>query len=169
MGVRETISKNSTLVTAVAAVFLMLVLGTLAWQLWYADTGPSVGGDAGQRYFTVDDGKTYFADAATRYPPFEQDGKPAVQAMVYKDLDTGDVFVGYLMRYTPEGKKALEAADKMPPAARRNAGEGSVVENEVKKPLTGAAGWVRSSDALATAVFNVTGPKGGSNIEPVVP
>jgi len=52
-------------------------------------------------FYSIDDGRSYFADDQNKVVPFIKDGKEAVRAYVFR---TGDVTsVHYLERFTPEG------------------------------------------------------------------
>ena len=58
-------------------------------------------------FYTIDDGQTWFAHEYV-VPPFDYRGKQAVQAVLFT-CDAGKTrFVGYLLRFTPEGKTAME-------------------------------------------------------------
>ena len=65
-----------------------------------------------------------------RVPPFELDGKQAVGVMVYSCDEGKTRFVGYLYRYTPEGKARVEEMIKQHRA-------GPPVGLEVKRPGAG--------------------------------
>jgi hypothetical protein len=91
---------------------------------------------APKAYYTVDDGTTFFADTV-QLPPFMRDGKEAVGAMVYKCDENGSFFVGYLYRYTPEGKARNQAA------LDQHRG-GPPIGMEVKRP--GVGNWVAAMD-----------------------
>lgn len=114
--------------------------------------------DGGQRlFFTVDDGKTTFTDAADRIPPYDHNGQTAVRAYLYQ-CEGGQPFVAYLERYTDEMKKALTdpSVPKVGPVDR----EFIIGRNtEIKRP--GEGDWVkRSSDAGQKIVFGIKCPDG---------
>ena len=97
-----------------------------------------------------------------------KDGKEAVRAYVYRASD-GTEFVGFMERYSVEGKKILEAALARPPEQQTDdpfmAVAGAL---EWKKP--GDADWVSASDPRAERVVKVVSPKGASDtVSPVPP
>ncbi|HEX4054866.1 MAG TPA: hypothetical protein VHX86_11425 [Tepidisphaeraceae bacterium] len=62
--------------------------------------------DVTRLYYSDDDGQSYFKDSVYKFPPFEHDGKTAVQAVLA--VSKGHYFLGYLMRYTPQAREALQ-------------------------------------------------------------
>lgn len=141
------------LVKIVTAAFLALSILTLA--LWLLVDRRSLAAGTGRAFFSVDDGKTFFKADAFNIPPFELDGKTAVQALVFTADGGKTRFVGYLMRYTPRGVELVRAMHK-----RAHAGGPPVVDPElsanceIKKP--GSTVWTRMSDVAASAaVMNV--------------
>jgi hypothetical protein len=128
---------------------------------------------AGARaFFSVDDGKTWFADDATKLPPFDKAGKQAVRAYVYRS-GNGTEFVNYLERFKPEARRALEDASrpdpnpKVPPnqAAIQSAYIGG---REVKRP--GDANWIATANSRdAAQVQAVKSPDGSTDAVPVEP
>ena len=157
MGIRETLNKNPGITTGVTAAIVVLAIGWIVWQIFGG--GPSSGGmGSAKQYFTDDDGATYFADLATKVPPFDHNGKQAVRAQVFQCGD-GKPFVGVLQRYTKDAKAKLEKAQS-------GKGGGDLLEDvditglEVKKPKTGDAGWVLQGTAKGGAVAKVTCPDG---------
>ena len=121
-----------------------------------------------QAYFSVDDGATYFVESADLIPPFDYKGKPAYRARVFaNDAANQKKWVGYLERYTPQGKSQIERA-------RRGEGDPEsvvlrVLANsvEVKKP--GQSNWVVISDASAKAIVEPKSPDGGPDGIQVLP
>lgn len=63
----------------------------------------------GRSFYTVDDGKTFFVDRI-QVPPYRKGMSEAVGAMVFSCDGGATKFVGYLVRFTPEGKAQMEAA-----------------------------------------------------------
>jgi hypothetical protein len=103
MSVRETITDNPRI--GIAAAGGLFLIGVIV--IFLEMRSPAVAAAPSQFYFTVDDGKTWFADAATNVPPFDKNGQQAVRAHVYRCHD-GTKFVAYLERFTPRAKHALE-------------------------------------------------------------
>ena len=159
MGVRGLFKQRQSAVAALAV--LMIVGAGVALYLQMRDDGSSGSGGV---YFSNDDGKTFFADSATKVPPFEKDGKPAVRAHVFEC--GGKRVVGYLSRYTPEAIQALKDAraardaGKPPPNVAALASIGTT-GLQVKRPRE--AQWVSQADAKrATAVRVFRCPDGST-------
>jgi len=165
VGIRETLNKNPGITTGGTAAIILIAVGFIIYQL-SGGGAPSVATEA---YFTIDDGQTWFADDINKIPPFQKDGKEAVKAYVYKCAD-GKAFVSHLERYTAEGKKALEAAQKSNDPNNPVVLEDVMANGvEVKKPK--APAWVKQSNsAIAGKVMELKCPDGKvEGIEPVVP
>src|SRR5256885_1965398 len=103
-GVRELINRN---VVIVAPIVGLLILACLVMGFRRS----SLASSSRQIYFTNDDGKTFFKDDQRKVPPFTSWGKECVGAILF--TCAGDIkgtpFVGYMIRYTPEGKSQREA------------------------------------------------------------
>jgi prepilin-type processing-associated H-X9-DG protein len=127
-------------------------------------------GIATRAYYTIDDGKTWFADDINKIPPFEKDGRPAYRVYVYK-CPNSPPFVSHLERYTPEAKKALEAMQKAKDPNNPVVMEDIMLTGiEVKKPGTADNGWVKQMSPAAAKVMELKCPDGKTvGIEPVVP
>jgi hypothetical protein len=132
VGVREKLQKKGGLVAGVVVVLFALAVWTLVRQL---HSGVP---DQNTAYYSVDDGRTWFSDSASKFAPFDSGGKPAVQAHVF-DCD-GDRFVGYLSRYTDDAKailektQELEKANPNSPPATLGAANAALNHLEYKKP-----------------------------------
>jgi hypothetical protein len=156
MSVRETINGRPKTVCAIAAAVIVVIVFTV-----FAEMRPPSGtvSVVSKLYFTVDDGKTYFADDSSKIPPFDHDGKQAVQAVVFR-CDQGEPFVGYVLRFPPQVKAELETLS-------RNDGKAINIRMqyaEVKKP--GGSRWVSvSSDRPNSGlgdIIRVEGPPGST-------
>ena len=109
MSFKETLNKKPMLVTAVTLVVIAFAVYMSVSSL-RLNSGPSYKPPQAA-YFTSDDGKTFFVDDAAKVAPFKAaDGKDAAEAFVFSCDGDKDPFVAYMMRYTPEAKKAMEAA-----------------------------------------------------------
>jgi len=166
MGIREKVNKNPGIAVGAALAIVVLAIGFIVMQT--RGGAASSEAVAGKLFFTNDDGKTWFIDDATNIPPFAKDGKEAVRAYVFRTGD-GTQFVGFLERYSPAGKKALDAAMALPIEQQTEdpflANAGAM---QWKKP--GDAEWVGASDPKADAVTKVVSPKGASDtLTPVAP
>jgi hypothetical protein len=118
MGLREILQKYRIAVIGVITVVIIYAIWTIVSQVTPA---PNV---ATRVYFTSDDGNSFFTDSIDLVPPVQINGKEAVRAYVYEN-EKGK-FVGYMMRYTPTAKAAIErfvadskteAFKKAPPAS----------------------------------------------------
>lgn len=159
MSLRETVNKNPKQTAIFAGVAILLCVGLLAWQSMGGGTG-----SAGplQAYYTVDDGKSWFAADATQSSPFTHEGKPAYRVHVFKCGPNGTPFAGYLERLTDaarkqaEALKAKHASDPFSPELEGVVATGA----EVKKP--GDAKWVRANAKGAAALRTPACPSGQS-------
>jgi hypothetical protein len=174
MNVRETLAENRGRATAIAGGALLLgIVVLVAFQLRGLNNS-SPGASPSQAFFTIDDGKTWFPDDSAKIPPFNKDGKPAVLAHVYRCGD-GTKFVNHLERFTPEAKRALEAAQKpADPNTRPPPGQSGAIQSayvggrEVKRP--GDTKWINAANFRdAAAITAIKCPSGGTNATPVDP
>jgi hypothetical protein len=101
MGLREKLNSSKKLGMGVGIGFLLLSMVMLYFAL--RDDTPAA---LEQGFFTVDDGKTYFADDIKKVAPFQHEGKEAVRAYVYEQ--DGKKTVAYLERFTPAAKPRME-------------------------------------------------------------
>ena len=155
MGIRESLNRRKSLGLAVGIVLLGGSIVAIVMQARAAaDPGP------GQTYYTVDDGKTFFAESSTKLAPFDKDGKVAFRAHVFPCK--GQRVVGYLSRLTPQAQQALieakaSAGTGKPP---RNVGMLSQIGTtgtEVKRP--GSRTWVNAGntdEAIPIRTFRCT-------------
>lgn len=140
MGIREKLSQSKVL--GIGAAVLMV---GVAVYIGYSNTkdmrppGPAL-------WYSVDDGKTWFADTAARVPPFKTaEGKEAVRAHVFTCGGGKTTFVGYLERMNPASRAEIEkyrAAGAMPdtPTAQR------LFEGGAEVKLPGEAAWRKRAD-----------------------
>lgn len=133
---------------------LLVLFGALAFIAHDVRGQRQAVGEAGQIYFTIDDGKTYYADTIDKLPPYDFNGKEAVRAYVYAGKD--DVpFVAYLERYTPAARKRmgeLDPGNKIPIDREFTMAEGT----EVKRP--GDSVWVKRASDAGDAILHVKLP-----------
>ena len=160
MGLRETLNENPGLTTAATAVIILAAIVFIVVSMFRggAETGATGGAVGNRDYFSDDDGKTFFEDDRTKVPPFDHNGKTAYRARLFTCDGGKTKFVGWLERYTPEGKKIMEDTIK------RAAGEAVLIEDQtglqLKKPGTGEKGWVSASDPAMIRVREVNCPDG---------
>ena len=157
MGIREVIDRNPRAATAIGGLVAVVAIALVAVQLLGNKRG--ITSTLPDAYFTDDDGKTFFADSPTNVPPFDHNGKTAVSAYVYRA--GGKEFVAYMSRYTPEARKRIVASKKVTAEDER-------FGRELKKP--GAAEWIKATDLKKiTALADVKGPNGQTDVEPIEP
>jgi hypothetical protein len=165
VGIRDAIQSRQSAVIAVAV--LVIVGAGIAIFVQARNAGGLSGSGT---YFTTDDGATVFVASNTNLPPFDRDGKPAVQAHMFEC--GGKRVVGYLSRYTADALKALEVAKsyrgtgKPPP----NVGELASIGTtglEVKRP--GDTQWVSQADAMRATRIRVFRCPDGSTPPEVYP
>jgi hypothetical protein len=77
MSIREACQRNPKIVTGVAILSLAIAMFMIFTQV-KGEFGPE--NTETQAFYTVDDGKTWFVDEASKFPPFDKDGKVAVLA-----------------------------------------------------------------------------------------
>ena len=148
MGIRETIRKSQKGTVVVACV--VLIGAIIAIFVQAKSFGPAGPGDA---FFTVDDGKTFFAGDARQLAPFDYGGKQAVRAHVFEC--EGKKVVGYMSRYTQESldlfeEAKLAKAEGRPPKNVQKLATVAFTGTELKKP--GSDKWVVQTNTNATKI-----------------
>lgn len=171
MGFRDSLNNNPGVTTGATVGIIVVMLGVIVWRLIGADTS-SYAPPSTKAFFSDDDGATFFVDERTKVPPFDHNGKTAYAAEVFTCDGGKTLFVGWLRRYTAEGKRRREAqlahVPGKPPAGIIDVEDFSGVE--IKRPRTGDKGWVKEIDAAADAIRDVSCPDGSkNNIEPAMP
>jgi len=111
----------------VAGVVVLLCLGGI---YVFGFRGSTVTPEA---FYSQDDGKTFYG-GTYRVAPFMNNGREVAMALVYTCDGGKTKFVGYLLRYTPEGRPLMEKA-----LANSQFNPGPFVPSEVKRP--GDPGW----------------------------
>ena len=92
---------------------LLLFLGGMGVLIWW-ESRPNAPDGPPLAYYTVDEGKTLFADSAAALPPFDYGGRPAVRARVFS-CDGGKTrSVRYLEKLPDEAFTTLRAEGKDP-------------------------------------------------------
>jgi hypothetical protein len=115
------------------------------------------GGGAPKDWYTIDDGRTFFADDISKFVPFQHNGKPAYHCAVWTCDDGKTKFVSHLERIPPEVKKMLDAAG---PKKAMVLFDPSTLE--VKAPLTGDQGWVNIRTPQAEEIMKPKCPNGAT-------
>jgi hypothetical protein len=105
VGIRETLNRNPLITTIGTLVIVVIAIGFII----YSSLGSGSAKAQTSAFFSVDDGKTWFADDINKVAPFKTaDGKEAVQVYVFSCKGGSEPFVAYLSRYTPEMRKQVE-------------------------------------------------------------
>ena len=156
MGIRDKLNKNPMW----AGVLAVIGLGVLAAVMfWPKEDDRDYVPYTDKRFFTVDDGATYFAAEGTNIPPFTHEGKTAYRVKVYKCAD-GKERVSHLERYNEAALKRIHDKDggeiKKPVAALQFLDQSGALE--VKKP--GDKQWVRYGSHKFTEIREPTCPDG---------
>ena len=153
MGIRETLNRNPGISAGAVGGVIVLALIYIVYNWYTSGIASSLPSAPTKAWYTVDDGKSYFADSAERVPPYEYQGKTAVLCHVFT-CDKGKTpFVGYLQRYTARAKKLREQMIVKKTTVGME--ELSINGIEVKPPLTGDRGWVNSSDPRAGPIATI--------------
>jgi hypothetical protein len=108
-----------------------------------------------KNFFTVDDGKTWFADSSNKLPPFDYDGAKAVRCYVFEGKN--GKFAGLLEKYSDSTLQQLATEAKRPTS----------IPVLFKKP--GEKGWKNAGpDQEAMILMRISDPD-GSDVELVMP
>jgi hypothetical protein len=123
MGIRETLNQNPQIATAGTIGIIVVALSIICYQL-VCTGGGAVQSGVNKLYFTSDDGATWFADDASKLPPFDKDGKQAVRSYVFTCDGGRTKFVGYLERYSPAAAEQIKKLRDQSAAAPSGAPSG---------------------------------------------
>lgn len=151
-GIRKWIQNH--LSQLIAAIAVIAVMTALVFYLQPSDASKPASGPTAAALYTTDDGTTWFG-APRQLPPFPHNGKPAVQAFVFRFGDKEKV--GYLMRCTPVALQRYATAGKGSAAATLGP---QPVDCEVKRP--GDRNWISMADPRAMQIMMPTPPPGTS-------
>lgn len=136
MGLRQKLNENPAIAVA-GTVVIAVVAAFFGFRLMtsHGFVKPQTA------YYTVDDGKTLFADLEELLPPFQHEGKEAVRARVMS-CDAGSTkFVAYLEKYTDAYKAArTDYNDKMKAIAAK-----AVPQANEKPPTAAELGAARAA------------------------
>lgn len=153
MDFRELLNRNPKVISGIAGGLAVIGLGLVVWQA-RVNSGNVAASD--QTYYTIDDGNSWFADDATKVPPFDHNGKPAVRCTVYNV--NGKDTVAFLLKYPDDVRtrmlKDFEEQKAHPPKDGTRGGSVSiryVNTGVVKRP--GDAAWLPMADAKAQAMM----------------
>jgi hypothetical protein len=158
VGLRDQINQKPAVAGVVVLGVVLALVAVVYSQLRPNHPSKSSGM---QRYYTTDDGRSWFDDAWEQVPPFDHNGSQAVLCFVFKTSNS-PAFAGYLETYTPK------MHDLMTSAARSN---GSVVPDTgalVKRP--GDKNWVPLGSSAGQKITIVKSPDGSAEPpQPVYP
>ncbi len=170
MGIREKLNENPAITTGVTAAIIVIALIFILYQALHDNT-PKPQTEA---YYSIDDGKNYFADDINQVAPFMKDGKEAVRAYVFSCDGGKNKWVAYLERYSKESQKKIldaraKADDKQyDPMVMEEAAMNGL---EIKKP--GEGRWIRQNDPSQQRVqqiLEIKCPDGTvDNLMPIYP
>lgn len=170
MGIRETLNQNPGITTGATIGIIVIALGFIIYQL-VGNSGPPI---PTKSFYVTDDSSpeaakaSLFKDKIDKIPPFDKDGKQAYRAYVYTCDGGKTQFIGYLERYTADGKAKLEAARAHPNNPNIMVIDDWSMFMEIKRP--GDTKWVKMSDSVGSAkVTDIRCPDGGTNMELVNP
>jgi len=155
IGAREWLNQHPKTAMGGGCVIAVMAVGFIVVQVMAGrhkyPAGPP------ESYFTVDDGKTFFAASSDNIPPFDYNGQQAVSAYVFQC--GGQKFVGYMERFTPKFHDFVVAHGRTPEANKYG--------RELKRP--GDAKWLQSGDLQKEGTLeDVHCPNGGSDIPEAV-
>jgi hypothetical protein len=152
VGIRETLNKNQTLTTGATIAIIVIAIGVIVWQM-LPERAPRI---VTKSYYTVDDGKTWFEDAADKIAPFDKDGKEAVRAHLFKCGEDGEKFVGYLEKLDQKVKARVDEFKGNPSnRGRVMPGQAEVEDNGrlVKRPMD--KNWIPETNPLAARITTI--------------
>jgi hypothetical protein len=167
VGIRQTLNENPAITAVATGVIIVAALIFIIVEALPHHPHP---GPPAKQFYSDDDGQTWFPDSGTKIPPFtDANGKEAVLVYVYKCGQSGKEFVGYMLKYTPDGLKRMQDAQNQPGGRMMDAPPSAFTDTEVKKP--GDPNWItRADDPMAfTRVMMPKCPDGGAEIFPVNP
>lgn len=168
MGVIESMQTMKGLWTGIAIGFIVLAGLFVTYQMW-----PEHKFSTDQAYFTDDDGQTWYLDSINNIPPYTHNGKEAVKAVIDSYAGGSKQFCAYLISFSPETKKAIEAAvagakdpNTMPATIAYGMAFGPSIQ--VKKPNSKDP-WAPINSVDAKAVFAAVKSPDGSELDTVLP
>lgn len=153
MGIRETINRNSAISTTMVIGMVVVCVVVIGLELRGNNGAPPK-----ENFFTTDDGQTWFADSASKLPPFDHDGGKAVRCYVFKGKN-GE-FAGLLEKYSDDTLAQLARRD---PKVPLRDSPPVLVKKPGEKDWKGVA-----ADQEAMMLMHLSGPD-GTDIERVMP
>ena len=121
---------ESPVIPVIVVLIALAICGYIAWKIFSPSQQGQTGGDW---FYSIDDGKTVFADNHRPNEPFQKDGKDAYLAMMFTCDNNKTTFCGYLMKREEVPAKFKGA----PPDAK-------MTTNFIKKP--GDTEWISETN-----------------------
>jgi hypothetical protein len=146
-------NRHSALTTVVVVCLLVAGVVAIGMELRSDDGKPP-----SKNFFSNDDGQTWFADDASKLPPFDHDGAKAVRCYVFQGKN--GKFVGLLEKYSDNTLKELAQRDPKIPLRESPP---SMVKKPGEKVWRNVAG-----DEEASILMHITAPD-GSEVDRVMP
>jgi hypothetical protein len=160
MQLRELIEKNKKVVLAILPVVVLASL-LLGWHNLHRD---DLTGSISRTFFSDDDGKTYFAEDASKGLSFDHDGKPAYRAFVYHSGSRG-TYVGLLARPCGDDSPTQNTHRPVTHVPVPTGGAKTIpVAFDIKKP--GDAKWVVNSSPDGQAMARAAEEDGAEQVLP---
>jgi hypothetical protein len=160
VGLREKMNENPKIATGATIGIVGIALILIVWQLMGLHN--PTGAITNSKYFTTDDGKSYFKDSDDKIAPFDKDGKTAYEAYVVSCDGGKTPYVAALLKYTENYKKVFNGT----------VGGGSISGTGIlyRTPLTpdDPKNWYPRENPKGALLANPTCPD-GTLAGPVVP
>lgn len=142
-------------------------IAIVAFAAWFSTRSdhPTIAASGQKGWFTTDDGRTWFADASEKMPPFQKDGKTAYGCVVMGTADKSTQWVAYLYRFkaTIQSQQTDARSKSMPAELRLREAM------EVKKPGTGETGWVSAMHPRGIEIMATVAKDGRTDLVLVSP
>jgi hypothetical protein len=161
MGIREAVNGRPGITAAVVVAVIAVALGFALKHLLAGQERVQTL-QAPKAWYTVDDGRSWFAGPGNKVCPFDHEGKTAYRCYVWSCDGGKTKFVSHLERLEPSmrhkyGPQAEVEPWKMPPGGE-----------QVKLPGTGDSGWVGEESPQAAQIIVPRCPDGKGTLEAVL-
>ena len=167
MGIRDAGYKHKVFVVG-AVVLLSLALVIMVQHIRSGENQSAVPRSEGKAWFTIDDGRTWFADDANKLPPFDKDGKIAYGCVVWAADNGKTQWVSHVFRYSDAAKRSLtEAQQRLSKLGGPLPAQSELME--VKKPGAGNTGWVPALGQRGIDIQTPKCPTGDREAQPLLP
>jgi hypothetical protein len=152
VSLRQRLNDNPRMVAIATGATVLIALAVM---LWPRTAGGGKSSGVTKEYYSVDDGRTWFADEAGKLPPFDKDGKPAHRVRVYR-CPHGKEFASHLERYAEADRAQMQ---QLIDQKKTRSMEFIQLESgfEMKKP--GGGQWVKLTPQNAAKLNALRTPK----------